>query len=262
MRIRTVTRSFAVVVALLFSITGCSHTWFQFTVSANELAHIENTKNALAASYRDPNALAQVVDLDGRRAVETLIAGMATEHTDGDEQFQRLTRVLMIGIMGDDEDPLSMLDPDITLTAARVGQRVAGAQLQQFGLGGLAEMAGAALGTDSDGQRLSEMQFSLEQGAITTCGEPDVIVSYDAGILGHISTQMTDQDATYQAWRSRVRSIHLVRFQCNPQHVLMVLSRNHGEAGLRVIGWHFATHGQWQQMRPGMRRAFDLPRDP
>lgn len=248
--------------AALFLSAGCSHTWFQFTVSANELAHIDNTKNALAATYTNPNALAQVVDLDGRRAVETLIAGMATERTSGDEQFQRLTRVLMIAIMGDDEDPLSMLDPDISLTAARVGQRIIGAQLQQFGLGGLVEMAGAVLGTDSDGQRLSEMQHSLRQGGITTCRAPDVIVSYDAGILGHIHTQMTDRDPIYQAWRGRVRAIHFVRFECGRQHVLMVMTRNRGEAGLRVIGWHFATHGQWQQMRPGIRRAFDLPRDP
>lgn len=246
----------------LFLSAGCSHTWYQFTVSANELSHIEGAKDALAASYRNPNALAQVVDLDGRRAVETLIAAMTTEQTAGDEQFQRLSRALMIGIMGDRDDPLAMLDPDILLVAARVGQRVAGQQLEQFGLGGLVEMAGAVLGTDSDGQRLGEMQASLASGGIATCAGADVIVSYDAGILGHITTQMTDQDPNYQAWRARVRAIHLVRFQCNARHVLMVMTRNSGEAGLRVIGWHFASQSQWEQMRPGIRQAFDLPRDP
>jgi hypothetical protein len=209
------------------------------------------------ASQADVNALGRVVDLDGRRGVETLVAGMTVEQTSGDEQYRKLTRALYIGIMGDAEDPLSALDQDVSWMAARVGQRVAVHGLNQMGLGGIASMVGG-VGDDS-GQRLRQMQASLHRGQIATCQAPEVIVSYDAGILGHIHTQLTDQDPTYQAWRSRVRAIHLVRFTCRSQHVLLIMTRNHGEPGLRVIGWHFVTPQQWQQMQPRLRDAFDLP---
>jgi hypothetical protein len=237
---------------------GCSHTWYQLDVSANERSHIVNTQNALAvAAQADVNALARVVDLQGRRAAETLVAGMTVQQTDGDEQYQKLTRALYLGVMGDAEDPLSALDQDVAWMAARVGQRVATQGLSRMGLGGIASMVGA-VGDDS-GQRLRQMQASLLRGQIATCQAPQVIVSYDAGILGHIHTQLTDQDPGYQAWRDRVRAIHLVRFTCRTQHVLMVLTRNRGEPGLRVIGWHFLSQAQWEQMQPRLRDAFDLP---
>lgn len=238
--------------------SGCSHTWFQFQVSPNERSHISNTVGALAASSRDPNALAQVVDLPGRRAVETLIAGMSLERTDGDPQFQRLLRALYIGVMGDREDPLAALDVDLAVAAARVGQRLASQGLGQMGLGGLAAMAGVALGND-DGQRLREMQASIGRGQIASCQDFEVVVSYDAGILGHIHSQLAEQDPNYVAWRARVRAIHLVSFTCRSGHALMVLTRNANEANLRVIGWHWLTPGQWQAMRPRMRAAFDIP---
>ncbi|HJL14014.1 MAG TPA: hypothetical protein RMH99_00085 [Sandaracinaceae bacterium LLY-WYZ-13_1] len=245
-------------VLVALALGGCSHTWYQFDVSANERTRISNAKNALAtASRADANALAQVVDLSGRRAVETLVAGMTVERTDGEEQRQKLTRALYIGIMGDAEDPMSALDQDITWMAARVGQRVASHGLTQMGLGGIGAMVGAV--ADDSGQRLRQMQASLHRGQIATCQAPNVIVSYDAGILGHIHTQLTDSDADYQRWRERVRAIHLVRFTCRSQYVLMLLTRNRGEAGLRVIGWHFVTPEQWQRMEPRLRDAFDLP---
>lgn len=237
---------------------GCSHTWYQFHVSPNEQAHIANTQSALAiASRADVNALAQVIDLDGRRAVETLVAGMTVEQTDGEVQYRKLMRALYLGIMGDVEDPLTALDQDISWMAARVGQRVAVHGLNQIGLGGIAAIVGA-VGDDS-AQRLREMQASLHRGQIATCQAPDVVVSYDAGILGHIHTQLADQDPVYQAWRSRVRAIHLVRFDCGGRHALMIMSRNHGEAGLRVLGWHFLTAQQWLQLAPRLRDVFDLP---
>lgn len=249
--------SVAAAAAVVLGLGGCSHTWYQFSVSSAERDAIQQAQGALAAASRDPNALGQVVDLDGRRAVESLVAGMTLESTAGDEQYQKLTRALYIGIMGDAEDPLSAVNQDVTWMAARVAQRAAAQGLNQMGLGGIAAMVGV-VGDDS-GQRLREMQVSLHQGEIATCQAPDVIVSYDAGILGHIQTQLTDQDANYQAWRQRVRAIHLVRFTCRAQHVLMVMTRNQGEPGLRVIGWHFLTQAQWDAMRPRLRDAFDLP---
>lgn len=247
----------AAAVALAAALGGCSHTWYQFSVSPAERSAIESTKNALAASSRDLNAMAQVIDLDGRRAVETLVAGMTVEQTAGEEQYQQLTRALYLGVMGDAEDPLSALDQDVTWMAARVAQRAAAQGLNQMGLGGIASMVGVV--ADDSGQRLREMQVSLHRGQIATCQAPNVIVSYDAGILGHIHTRLTDNDPGYQAWRQRVRAIHLVRFTCRSQHVLMIMTRNRGQAGLRVIGWHFVTQQQWERMQPRLRDAFDLP---
>lgn len=236
---------------------GCSHTFYQFRVDANELNAIGQAKNALAATAANPNALAQVVDLDGRRASEALIAGMTVESTSGDEQYQRLSRALYLAVMGDADDPLSAFNPDTAVLAARFGQRLVGNTLGQFGLGGIASMVGVV--GDDDGQRLREMQVSLARGQVGTCGPYDVIVSYDAGILGHIHTQLAEQDPIYLQWRDRVRAIHLVRFTCSTQHMLTILTRNRDEAGLRVIGWHFLSQAQWDAMRPELRRAFDLP---
>lgn len=236
---------------------GCSHTWYQFELSQAERSHVDATKNALAATQSNPNALAQVVDLQGRRGAEALIAGMSTQSSGGDVQYERLSRVLYIAIMGDAEDPLAALNQDMTMAGARVAQRIAQSGLQQMGLGGIAAMVGVV--GDDDGQRLREMSVSLQRGQPQTCGPFDVIVSYDAGILGHIQTSITDQDQTYQAWRQRVQAVHLVRFTCATSHMLTVMTRNRGEAGLRVIGWHFVTQAQWESMRPGLRRAFDLP---
>ncbi|GAB5542337.1 MAG: hypothetical protein RLO52_47090 [Sandaracinaceae bacterium] len=236
---------------------GCSHTWYQFEVSQVERSHIDATKNALAATQANPNALAQVVDLEGRRGAEALIAGMSVQSNQGDAQVERLSRVLYLAIMGDAEDPLAALDQDMTMAGARVAQRIAQGGLNQMGLGGLAAMVGVV--GDDDGQRLREMSVSLQRGQPQTCGPFDVIVSYDAGILGHIHTSITDNDATYQAWKQRVQAVHLVRFTCATNHMLVVMTRNRGEAGLRVIGWHFVTQAQWESMRPGLRHAFDLP---
>ncbi len=236
---------------------GCSHTFYQFDVSSNELAWIQSTQQSLAASSGNPAALAQVVDLPGRRAVETLIAGMTVQSTEGDRQYEQLTHALYLGVMADNEDPIQALDSDATLMAARVGQRVAAHGLSQMGLGGIAQLVGGF--GDHDGQRLNEMSQSLARGNIGGCVQGEVIVSYDAGILGHIHTELADQDANYVAWRQRVRSIHLVRFACQRGQVLVVMTRNDGERGLKVIGWHFLSPEAWQQTEPRLREAFDLP---
>src|SRR5690606_17961634 len=152
--------SFRAACALLaLTALGCSHTYFQFHIDAAQQSEIMAARNTLAISTRDGNALVQVVDLNGRRAVETLIAGLTVEQTNADPQFQRLVRALYLGVMGDAEDPLSALDSDLTMIAARVGQRVAVTGLNQMGLGGLAAMVGVAAPDDS-GQRLREMQGS------------------------------------------------------------------------------------------------------
>lgn len=257
MRHSSVMRRNAAACLCALLVAGCSHTWFQFDVSANELAWIENTQQALAASYTNVNALGQVVDLEGRRAVETLIAGLTVEQTEADEQYDQLVHALYLGVMGDAEDPIAALDSDATAMAARVGQRVASHGLQQMGLGGIAAMVGA-VGND-DETRLREMSASLQRGQITTCREGEVVVSYDAGILGHIHSQLAEQDAAYLAWRERVSAIHLVRFSCNTGHVLVVMTRSRGESGLRVVGWHFMSPAQWEVVEPRLRDAFDLP---
>ena len=116
---------------------------------------------------------------------------------------------------------------------------------------------------DDDGQRLQEMQGSLMRARLESCQGGDVIVSYDAGILGHIHSDIADNDPSYQGWRARVRAIHLVRFPCaGGRHALMVLTRNNGESGLRGIGWHVVSDAQWQAMRPRFRETFDLAEDP
>jgi len=247
-------------VALVLSvIAGCSHTWFQFRVSDAELEQIDQTRQALVASYRAPNALAQVVDLPGRRATETLLASLTLEQTNAEEQYQRLMRALYIAVMGDATDPMEALQSDLSMTGLRVGTRVAAQTLSPLGLDGIAESAGAALLGDGDGQRLREMQVSLQRGQIETCEGGEIIVSYDAGILGHIDAQMAERDADYRAWRARVEAIHLLRFACRNGHVLMIMTRNRDEPGLRVIGWHFVSQQQWDAMGPRLRETFDLP---
>jgi len=236
---------------------GCSHTYFQFDVSPNELAWIENTQRGLAASSTNPGALGQVVDLQGRRATETLLAGVTIEQTQADAQYEQLVHALYLGVMADGEDPLAALDADTTLMAARVGQRVAAQGLNQLGLGGIAQMVSGV--GDSDQQRLREMSASLTRNQIGTCVEGRVVVSYDAGILGHIDSSLADSDPNYRAWRDRVQALHLVRFACRSGHVLMVMTRNRGESGLRVIGWHFMSPQQWQVVEPRLRETFDLP---
>ncbi|MGE0785177.1 MAG: hypothetical protein AB7S26_05770 [Sandaracinaceae bacterium] len=243
--------------ALLALSVGCSHTWFQFDVSQNELNWIANAQGALAASAGNPNALAQVVDLQGRRGAETLIAGMTVESTEADRQYDQLAHALYLGLIGDLDDPAAALSSDTNMMAARVAQRVAASGLNQMGLGMIGNLVGQF--ADNDGQRLNEMSASLARGQIGTCREGDVIVSYNAGILGHIHTDLADNDPTYQAWRDRVRAIHLVRFTCATGHVLVVMTRNRDEQGLRVIGWHFMTPQQWQSLEPQLRQAFDLP---
>ncbi|MCC6874389.1 MAG: hypothetical protein IT378_08820 [Sandaracinaceae bacterium] len=249
----------ALVLVLALSVAGCSHTWFQFHVSAAEASAIDQNKNALAATAasRDLNALAQVVDLDGRRGAEILVAGMTVESTSADVQHARLTRALYFGIMGDGEDPLSALDMDLGSMAARVAQRVAVNQAQQMGFGAIASFIGAV--GDDDGTRLTEMQMSLTRGQVATCQGLDPIISYNAGILGHIHSQMAESDPTYLAWRARVQSIHLVHYVCGSQHAVFLLSRNAGEPGVRALGWHFMRPDQWERLRPRLRQALDLP---
>lgn len=248
---------FAAVLALILGV-GCSHTYFQFDVSPNELAWIENTQQALAASHTNPGALQQVVDLEGRRAVETLIAGLTVEQTEADRQYDQLAHALYLGVMQDNEDPLAALDSDASVMAARVGQRIAQHGLQQMGLGGIAQMVGGVM--DDDGSRLREMSASLARGQIATCTQGEVVVSYDAGILGHINSQLADSDANYLAWRERVRAIHLVRFGCaGGAHVLIIMTRSRDRSGLQVVGWHFMSAQQWAAVEPRLRRAFDLP---
>lgn len=237
---------------------GCSHTYFQFDVSPNELAWIENTQQALAASHTNPGALQQVVDLEGRRAMETLIAGLTVEQTEADRQYDQLAHALYLGVMSDGEDPLTALTSDTSVMAARVGQRIAQHSLQQMGLGGIAQMVGGVM--DDDGTRLREMSASLTQGRIATCAEGEVVVSYNADILGHINSELASSDANYLAWRERVRAIHLVHFTCTTGgHVLIVMTRSQSRSGLQVVGWHFMSAQQWAQVEPRMRTAFDLP---
>jgi hypothetical protein len=237
---------------------ACSHTFFQFHLNAGQHDEVMQAQQALAVSARgDVNMLAQVVDLNGRRAVEVLVAGMTVEETAGDVQYQRLSRALSIGVMGDASDPLSMLDPDLTTVAARVGQRVAANQLGQMGFGGIASMVGVV--PYDSGTRLREMQASLVRGRVDACRELHPVISYDAGILGHIRSQLAEQDPVYLEWRGRVRAIHLVRLSCQSGHALMIFTKNHGEAGVRAIGWHFLTPQQWQALEPGLRHALDLP---
>lgn len=251
-------RPFVVAIALAAVAGACSHTFFQFHINAVEQNEILSARNALVvAAQGDVNTLAAVVDLNGRRAVETLIAGMTVEQTSAEPQFERLTRALYIGVMGDAEDPLSALDSDMTMIAARVGQRVVGHSLDQMGLGGIAAIVGVV--GDDGGQRLREMQGSLVRGQFGTCTELHPVISYDAGILGHIHSQLAESDPVYLDWRNRVRAIHLVRFACRNGHVLMVFTKNAGEAGVRVIGWHFVSPEQWVGLEPRLRQALDLP---
>lgn len=235
---------------------GCTHTYYQFRVGASERDAIDQTKDALAAASSDQDGLAQVVDLDGRRAVETLVAGMTIEGTEADPQYARLVRALYLGIMGDVDDPLTALDQEITWIAARVAQRVATTGLSQSGLGQVAALVG--LPGDSDAERLTEMSASLVRGRIGTCQTGDVIVSYNAGILGHINSRLAENDAIYVAWRQRVQAMHLARFTCATRHVIILMSQNRGEAGMRVLGWHFLTQEQWDRLNPRLHEALDL----
>jgi hypothetical protein len=245
------------IVAFAIVLAGCSHTFFQFHIDQNSANAIEQNKMALAATAGNPGALAQVVDLEGRRAAETLVAGMTVESTSGDVQYQRLTRALYLGIMGDGVDPVNALTSDVTFMAAQVAQRIAINQASQFGLGGLAQMVGMV--TDNDGVRLGEMSASLQRGGIAYCQGLDPIISYNAGILGHIHSQLAESDQNYLAWRGRVQSIHLVHYVCGQQHAVMVFTQNAGEPGVRAIGWHFMRADQWERFRPQLRYALDLP---
>lgn len=253
-------RLVALTVLVLAGVLGaCSHTYFQFHINQVEQNEIMQARNALTVSAQgDVNMLAQVVDLNGRRAVETLLAGMTIERTEADPQYQRLVRALYMGVMGDADDPVAALDSDMAVIAARVGQRVAVNGLNQMGLGGIAAMVGVV--ADDSGQRLREMQGSLVRGQIGTCTDLYPIISYDAGVLGHIHSQLAEQDQVYLEWRGRVRAIHLVRFACqNGSQVLMLLTKNAGEAGVRAIGWHFVSTPQWVALEPRLRQALDLP---
>jgi hypothetical protein len=248
--------TFALLVGLLAVLGGCSHTFFQFHVNNAERSELIEARNALVASQNNPAALGQVVDVNGRRAVETLLAGMTVESTAADPQYDRLVRALYLGVMPDGDDPLGALDSDMSLIAARVGQRVATHTLNQMGLGGIAAMVGI-VGDDS-GQRLVEMQASLARSGLGTCAELHPIISYDAGILGHIRSQLAENDPVYVDWRGRVRAIHLVRWSCPRGQVLMVLTKNAGEHGVRAIGWHNVTPQQWVNLEPRLRHALDL----
>src|SRR5690606_23659060 len=228
-------------------LAGCSHTYFQFHINAAEQSEIMAARNALVVSAQgDVSTLSAVVDLNGRRAVETLIAGMTVEQTAADPQYERLTRALYLGVMGDAEDPLAALDSDLTMIAGRVAQRVAAHTIDQMGFGGIAAMVGM-VGDDSS-QRLREMQGSRVRAQVGTCTELHPVISYDAGILPHIRSQLAENDPVYVDWRSRVRAIHLVRFACPHGHVLMVLTKNAGEAGVRAIGWHHVSPQQWAHL--------------
>jgi len=244
---------------LMTALVGCSHTYFQFHINSAQQAQIMTTRNALAVSAQgDVNMLAQVVDLNGRRGAESLIAGLTVEQTNADPQFQRLVRALYLGLLRDGEDPLAAIDSDMAMMAARVGQRAAMNVANQMGLGGLAAMVGMAAPDDS-GQRLREMQATLVRGRLGTCGELHPVISYDAGILGHIRSQLAEQDPVYVDWRGRVRAIHLVRFACPNGHFLMVLTENANESGARAIGWQYLSPAQWQGLEPRLRHALDLP---
>lgn len=237
--------------------SGCSHTFFQFHINQVEQSEIMGARNALVQSAGDVNTLARVVDVNGRRAAETLVAGMTVEQTEADPQYQRLTRALYLGLLADGEDPISALDSEISMIAARVAQRVAVHGLNQFGLGGLAAMVGVVVPDDS-GQRLREMQATLVRGQFGACTQLVPIISYDAAILGHIHSQLAENDPVYVDWRSRVRAIHLVRFACPTGSFLVVFTKNAGEAGVRAIGWHHVTPQQWQVLEPRLRHALDL----
>lgn len=243
--------------ALVVALGGCSHTYFQFHVDAAQQAEIMGARNALAVStQRGPNAMAPVVDLNARRAVEALIAGVTVEQTNADPQFQRLVRALYLGVMQPGVDPMAALDSDMTRIAARVGQRLASNTLGQLGLGGLAAMVGGV--ADDSGQRLHEMHGTLMRGQLGTCTELAPVVSYDAAILGHIQSQLAEQDPTYRDWRARVRAVHLVRFGCPSGHFLMVFTKNESERGVRAIGWQHLTPQQWHALEPRLRHALDL----
>src|SRR5688572_23499124 len=110
-------RALVMCVALLA--TACSHTFFQFHIDGRQQNAIIAAQQGLAATQGDPGALSQVVDLNGRRAVETLLAGMTLEQTEGDEQFQRLSRALYMGVMANGEDPLAAINMDTLTIASR-----------------------------------------------------------------------------------------------------------------------------------------------
>jgi hypothetical protein len=250
----------ALAISIGLGLVGCSHTFYQFHIDNSERNAILNTRNTLAVAVQDPNAIAAAVDLNGRRAVETLVAGMSVEQTNADEQYQRLMRTLYLGVMAEGEDPLSAFNQDVAMMAARVAHRAASSTLDQMGLGGIASTMMGMIGMgDDDGQRLGEMQASLARTNIGMCTELYPIISYNAGILGHIHSDLANNDPVYLDWRERVRSIHLVRFACPGGHVLMVLTQNHGESDARAIGWQSISDAQWQAMEPQLRYSLDLP---
>jgi hypothetical protein len=262
----------ALVLVLVLVLVGCSHTYYQFRVTEREEAWVDQTHNALiGAMASDDATLGAVVDLEGRRAAEALAAGVAVDRP-SEPQFERLTRALLIGLVGDGVDPHEVLTGDVIAAALRIGQRVATSEAgvraaaqvaDSFGLpvGGLPAVAAAAVG-DTDADRYREMRDSLRRGELQTCQGADVVVSYDAGILSHVDLPTADGDPRYQAWRERVRAIHLVHLPCQgrrAQHVLELQTRSADRAGLRVIGWHFFTEAQWQRLQPELREALDLP---
>src|SRR6187402_324822 len=107
-----------VAVASLLVLSACSHTYYQFHVGGDEEAAIYAAQQGLTvAAQGDLGTLQAVVDLNGRRAIETLLAGMTLEQTENDEQFQRLARALFLGVMSNGEDPVSAINMD-TMTIA------------------------------------------------------------------------------------------------------------------------------------------------
>jgi hypothetical protein len=251
------------VAALAILVLGaCSHTYYQFHIGGDEESAIYAAQQGLTAGAQgDLGTLSVAVDLNGRRAIETLLAAMTLEQTENDAQFQRLSRALFLGVMSNGEDPIAAVNMDTMTIASRFAHRIAQASgLDPMGLvSGVAAMVGIPVAGDDDGQRLNEMHGSLRAGQIGTCTELHPVISYNAGILGHVRTQLAENDPVYVDWRQRVRAIHLVRFRCATGHALMLFTHDRGQPSARAIGWHFLNEAQWVALEPQLRYALDLP---
>jgi hypothetical protein len=109
------TRVRALAAVSLLLAAGCSHTFFQYHPNRFEQAR---AGLAAGAAGGEP-VVAQVVDVSGRRAVETLLAGVTVESTAADVQTDRMIRALYLGILDGGQDPMSAFNLELVSIAGR-----------------------------------------------------------------------------------------------------------------------------------------------